>query len=330
MFTFMCLAVIGLFVVSTNGQGIGDRNRPAGRGTYRITGTVHLPDGTPAVDVTVNANGSEMNSGSSVRTDIDGAFVISGLSSGNYSITVRQSGYQTETEMLTIPEGITSGQGFRVAFNLRLPGQPKPDPRASHPLLAGVPKGAAAKYEKALEFLAKDNAKAALPLLDEAIALYPNFALAHYEKGAVHLKLSEFDKATESFVKAITIKPDYLEAKYGYGKAQFEKKNYEVAEAVFRDILKQKNDMAEAHLNLGIALFYLKNGVEAEKELKAAIAAKGGEKLALGHLYLGQIYIMKKQNADAIVELQKYVELAPKAPIVEKIKATIADLKKQS
>ena len=327
MFCFICLATTGFITLAINAQGIGDRNRPAGRGTYKIVGKVYLPDSRPAQDVSVSASGAE-TSGVSSRTDIDGAFVLSGLSSGNYTVVVRESGYQTETEILTIAEGMISGQSFQLVFYLRQPGQPKQDVRPTNPKLSGVPKPATVKYEKALEYLAKGDAKSAMPLLDEAIAAYPNFAAAHYEKGAALLKLNELDKAVEAFVKAITIKPDYLEAKYGYGMAVFQKKNYEVAEAVFRDVLKQKNDMTEAHLNLGISLFYLKNGTEAETELKTAIAGKGGENLALGHLYLGQIYIMKKQNADAVAELQKYIDLAPKAPNIEKIKATIADLKK--
>ncbi len=327
--SFICLVTAGLVAQSIHAQGIGDRNRPAGRGTYKIVGKVYLPDGRPAIDINVSASGAE-TSGVSARTDIDGAYVLSGLSSGNYTVVVRASGYQTETEFLTIAEGAISGQSFQIPFHLRPPGQPKKESRPTNPNLAGVSKPAAAKYEKAIEHLAKGDAKSAMPLLDEAIAAYPNFAAAYYEKGAAFLKLNELDKAVEAFVKAITIKPDYLEAKYGYGMAVFQKKNYEVAEAVFRDVLKQKNDMAEAHLNLGISLFYLKNGNEAETELKTAIAGKGGEKLALGHLYLGQIYIMKKQNADAAAELQKYIDLAPKAPNVDKVKATIADLKKQS
>lgn len=327
--SFICLATAGLIAQAIHAQGIGDRNRPAGRGTYKIVGKVYLPDGRPAQDVTVSASGAE-TSGLSARTDIDGAFVLPGLSSGNYTVAVRASGYQTETEFVTIAEGTISGQSFQFAFHLRPPGQPKQDARSENPNLKGVPKSAVAKYEKGLELLAKGDAKSAIPLFDEAISAYPNFAAAYYEKGAALLKLNDLDKAVEAFVKALTIKPEYIEAKYGYGMASFQKKNYEVSEAVFRDVLKQKNDMAEAHLNLGISLFYLKNGNEAESELRAAIAAKGGEKLALGHLYLGQIYLMKKQNADAAAELQKYVDLAPKAPNAEKIKATIADLKKQS
>ena len=328
MFIFILLSMFGFASAGVQAQGIGDRNRPAGRGTYKIVGKVYLPNGQPALDVSVSASSTE-TSGVSSRTDLDGAFVLPGLSSGNYSVLVRASGYQTESEMLTIAEGMISGQSFQLVFHLRAPGQPKQS-GPTNPMLVGVPKSAVGKYQKALEYIAKDESKNALPLLDEAIAAYPNFAAAFYEKGAASLKLNDFDTAVEAFLKAISIKPDYLEAKFGYGKAIFEKKNYEVAEAVFRDVLKQKTDMAEAHLYLGISLFHLKNGNEAESELIAATVAKGGEKLALGHLYLGQIYIMKKQKADAISELQKFVDLAPHASNVEKIKATIADLKKQS
>jgi Tfp pilus assembly protein PilF len=332
LFCFLCVGLTALLSHSVLSQGIGDRNRPAGRGTYKIVGKVHLPDGKPAQGVDVTAGGAEMN-GASAKTDMDGSFVLSGLSSGNYTVTVREKGYQTENELLTIPEGAISGSTFQLVFHMRLPGQAKQSAKPAkpvNPLLAGVPTAAVEKYEKAVVYISKEDAKSALPLLDEAIKLHPNFAAGYYEKGSAFLKLNEVDKALEAFVKAIELKPDYPEAKYGYGLAQFQKKNYEVAEAVFRDILKANNEFAEAHLNLGISLFHLKNPDAAESELKAAIAAKGGEKLALAHLYLGQIYIQKKRNPDAIAELEKYIGLAPKAPNAERIKSVIADLKKQS
>ena len=322
MFIFMCLCALGVY-----GQGIGDRNRPAGRGTYRITGKVYLPDGTPAKDVRITVSGAEFN-GDSTASDLDGAFTISGLPSGNYSVSVREKGYQNENEFLTIPEGAISGQSFPMIFYLRTPGQPKTS-AAANPLLTDIPKEALLKYNKAMDKVGAGDVKAAVPLFDEAIALHPNFAAAYYEKGSALLKINDADKATEAFVKAISIKPDYMEAKYGYAMAQFEKKNYVVASAAFNDVLQQKKDLAEGHMNLGISLFYLKNADAAEAELKSAVALKGGEKLALAHLYLGQIYAQKKRNADAVLELEKYLELLPKAPNAERIKTAIADLKKQ-
>ena len=325
LFTFICLT---MFAGSVYTQGIGDRNRPAGRGNYRITGKVYTPDGKPAKDVTVEATGGEF-SGSRARTDMDGGFVLSGLSSGNYTVTVHEKGYQTETELLTIAEGTSSGQSFQMVFHLRGVGEPKRTTKPAAASFGNVHPSALAKFEEGVGFMTKDEPAKALPLFDQAISADANFAQAFYEKGAAHLKLKEHDKAIEAFVKAISLKQDYVEAKYGYGLANFEKKNYEVAEAVFRDVLKQKSDMAEAHLNLGVSLYHLKNVPEAETELRSAVSMKGGEKFAVGHLYLGQILMQKKQNADAAAELQKYVDLAPKAPNIDKIKTVIADLKKK-
>jgi Tfp pilus assembly protein PilF len=330
MFIFICLSALGLAAVyGASGQGIGDRNRASGGGSYNIMGRVRLPDGRPAVGVRISMTGAEFASGSAT-TDLEGAFVLSSVPAGNFTIMARAEGYQTESEMLTIAQGTTGGQSFQIFFNLRLPGQPKADKNSSNPLLKGVPKDAVSKYDKAVEKIAKKDYKGAQPLLDEAIAAYPNFAAAYYEKGSAYLKDNDLDKALESFVKAIQAKPDYLEAKYSVGYTQYLKKNYEVAAAVFDDVLKQKSDMPEAHMYLGISLYYLKNINAAEAQLKLAAGPKAGESTALAHRYLGGIYMQKKQNAEAAAELQKYLDLVPKAPDADKLKSTIADLKKQS
>jgi tetratricopeptide (TPR) repeat protein len=300
-------------------QGIGDRNRPQGLSNYRITGKVVLPDGTPGKDLTVNIVGTETPA-STVRTNTDGEFEFSGLGNGNYTVSIRVDGFKPESEVVNM-EGAAAGQSFTVRFYLKVAA-------SANPLMKGVPKDAISKYEKGMDKATKDDWKGAISDFDAAITAYPNFAAAYYEKGASQLKSNDWDGALDSFVKAIQIKPDYVEAKYGYGYAEFQKKNYEVASAAFNDVLQQRKDMAEAHMNLGISLFYLKNVDSAETELKSALGSPGGDKLALAHLYLGQIYAQKKQNADAVKELEKYLEILPKAPNADKIKQAIEQLKK--
>jgi Flp pilus assembly protein TadD len=310
-------------------QGIGDRNRPAGRGTYRITGRVLSPTGIPAKDVSISLSGMEMSGGGSATTDEDGNFEFSGLSSGNYTVTARAEGIGAETESLTIPEGVPSGQAFSVMMYLRMPGQKKGDIYSANPLFKDVPKTALDKFKKGMDKLHANDAKAAISNFSAAVDEYPNFAAALYELGGAYLKTNEMDKALESFVKAIQVKPDYTEAKYSVGYTQYLRGNYEVAAAVFDDVLKIK-DMPAAHLYLGISLVQLHNGDAAIPHLKAAIAKKDDESMALVHRYLGGIYVQKKQNAEAAAELTRYLELVPKAPDADKLKATIASLKKGS
>jgi len=300
-------------------QGIGDRNRPLGLSNRRITGKVVLPNGTPGKDITVNLVGTETPA-STVRTNTDGAFEFSGLGSGNYTISIRAAGFRPESESISM-EGSAAGQSYPVVFYLKVAA-------SANPLMKDVPKDALSKYEKGMDKATRDDWKGAITDFDAAILAYPNFAAAYYEKGASQLKTNDWDGALESFVKAIQLKPDYLEAKYGYAYAEFQKKNYEVAAAAFNDVLQQKKDMAEAHMNLGISLFYLKNVDGAETELKAAVGSPGGDKLPLAHLYLGQVYSQKKQTSDAIRELEKYLELLPKAPNADRIRQAIDQLKK--
>jgi len=315
----LLLILTGLIAGLAAGQGIGDRNRPLGLGNYRITGKVVLPDGTPAKDVTVNISGTETPA-STVRTNAEGEFEVSGLGAGNYSVSVRVPGFRPENESLTINGG-GAGQSFPVVFYLKLA-------TSANPLMKDVPKDAISKYDKGIDKATKNDSKGAIVDFDAAIAAYPNFAAAYYQKGAELLKTNDWDGALASFVKAIQLNPDYFEAKYGYAYAEFQKKNYEVAAAAFNDVLQQRKDMAEAHMNLGISLFYLKNVDGAETELKASINSPGGEKFGLAHLYLGQIYMQKKQNASAVTELEKYLEILPKAPNADKIRQTIEQLKK--
>ena len=315
----LLLILIGLVTALAAGQGIGDRNRPLGLGNYRITGKVVMPDGTPAKDVNVNIAGTETPA-STVRTNGEGEFEVSGLGAGNYTVSVRLPGFRPENESLSIVGG-AAGQSYPVVFYLKLA-------TSANPLMKDVPKDAIAKYEKGMDKATKNDPKGAIVDFDAAIAAYPNFAAAYYQKGAEQLKTNDWDGALASFVKAIQLKSDYVEAKYGYAYAEFQKKNYEVAAAAFNDVLQEKRDMPEAHMNLGISLFYLKNVDAAETELKESINSPGGEKFGLAHLYLGQIYIQKKRNASAVTELEKYLELLPKAPNAEKIKETIEQLKK--
>jgi len=328
LFGMLTLAFsIVLLAIHSNAQGVGDRNRPSSGGTHIVSGKVRLPDGTAAVGARVTLNNTDIGA-STQSTDHDGEFSFSGLPEGNYTLNVRATGYQQENETFTIERFSAAGQGAQFAFVLRAPGQPKADPRGSNTLLAGVPKDAISKYEKGMEKMSKDDAKGAVADFDAAIAAYPSFAAAYYEKGGALLKANDLDNATVAFVKAIELKPDYTEAKYGYGLTQFQKKNYEVAAAAFNDVLQVQKDMADAHLNLGISLFYLKNVDAAESELKTAVSVKGGEKLAMAHLYLGQIYSQKKRNAEAVTELEKYLEMVPKAPNADRIKQAIEQLKK--
>jgi Tfp pilus assembly protein PilF len=314
-----------------NGQGYGDRNRAGGDGSYNVQGRVVMPDGKPAVGVRVALSGADFTNGSTV-TDNDGGFTFSNIPAGNYNVTVKgTTEYESDNETLIIDRGTTSGQTFNLSFFLRPIGvkKSKDNPTNNH-LLVNVPKEALKKYNNAAESVKKNDLKAALVSLDEATTAYPNFALAYNEKGILLLRQNELDKALEAFSKAIQVKPDYFDAKLNFGFTLLNQKDYPKAEVVLRDVLKEKNDSPSANMYLGIVLLGSKKVDEAEASFKKTLSTKGGENMAQAHRYLGGIYMQKKNNAEAVAELEKYLQLVPKAPDAEKIKTTIADLKSKA
>jgi Tfp pilus assembly protein PilF len=324
----MC-AVFLFSVAGVNAQGFGDRNQANNgpdAGRYGIQGKVVMPDGTPAKFVKVSYSSTTSSSGS-IQTDDQGSFRFSNLPSGNYTVFVKVEGLPAATESLVISREGVAGQADTVVLYLRNDGQKKGD-FSSSPMFKDVPKDAYAKYQKAGEKSASDP-KAALLLLDEAIAAYPQFAMAHYEKGVLYQQQNDLDNAMVAFQKAIAAKPDFIEAKMNYGLTLLSMKNFELAAATFQDVMKQRNDIPSAYSNFGIAMLGMNRNDIAEKAFKYALSLKGGENLAAAHKYLGGIYMQKNQNAAAVTELQKYLELMPKATDADKVKATIEELKKK-
>ena len=323
------ILVLGSYF-QTKAQGYGDRTRLGGDGNYAIQGKLLLPTGKPATGIRVSLSSADYI-GSSATTDNDGNFRFNTIPAGNYSVTIKGTeSFDSDNEAITIERDSPSGQNFNIGtVFLRLPGQKKGD-LSNNPMFAGVPKSALEKYQSAMEKISKNDAKNGLRLFDEAVAAYPNFAIAYYEKGNALLKQNELNPALEAFTKAIQIKADFFDAKLNYGYTLFLLKDYQDSANVFRDLLREKTDSPLVYLYAGMALLGLKQYDNAETAFKKVLTIKGGENMPSAHRYLGGIYMQKKQNAEAIAELQKYLELDPKAADTEKIKSLIADLKKQN
>lgn len=327
--------IIGIVVVFAHqnilyGQGIGDRNRSSDSngGIYLVQGRVLLPNGDPAIDATVNVSSADAL-GRSTRTDQDGKFAFNGVSAGNYTFSVKVDSYPAESEFMTIDRDTPAGRTFTVVINLRTDkNQPKRQ-SVQNPMLNGISDKAQKFFHEAIE-KGKDSPESGISLLDKAINEQANFPLAFYEKGSMYIRLNKLDEALASFVKAIELKSDFIEAKYSVGYTQYLKQNYEVAAAVFQDLLTQKLDRPEIHQYYGISLFKLKQLAPAEEQLKLAIAGNDQTKVALSHRFLAAIYQSKKMDKEAAGELEKYLELTPKAPDADRLRQIIADLKKSS
>ena len=81
---------------------------PSG-GTGAVFGVVNDPDENPFKGVTVTIEGTDYSE--SKETDERGFYVFTNLSAGEYTLTYKKEGYQTQTEEITLTEGEIKNMG---------------------------------------------------------------------------------------------------------------------------------------------------------------------------------------------------------------------------
>lgn len=343
-------AFIFLLIISAHPSSAqGGRETTGTGGVNKIQGRIYFPSGrrsdASAVKVTLESTSSERLS---VIADLNGTFSFHSLAPGSYYVTVEAGeDYEASRETVVIEElGIRSRNAssadlarfnvprtFSVNVNLRLKQAGRVDSRTRagvlNVALANLPKPAVELYERALESVQAGNSKKAVEQLRAAISYYPEFALAYNELGVQYRKLGQLDNALDAFRSSLKYKPDEFVTLFNYGVALHEKHDSAAAETQLRQALKKNDSSWAAHMYLGITLISLRSFDEAETELRRALTI-GGDNLSLPHYYLGGIYWHKGEHKRAADELEKYLQLAPKAHDSERIRATIKDLRSKS
>lgn len=310
-------------------------------GRHAIRGRLVFPSGQRA-DIRLKVTLTSSGFGDvTVLSDMNGSFGFQSLKPGNYTVVVEGGEFfETVRETVFIEPASVSGRRsvgivpisrpFTVQVYLRSKSQPgNAKPGVLNAALAAVPKAAADLYLQALDSSAGGNSDKAISELKQALVVYPGFGLALNELGVQYLKRGQINDAAKALQSAVQLSPEAFAPRLNYGIALLNQNRFMDAELHLREALKKNDSAATAHLYLGIALIHLKNYQEAETELQRAVTLGGG-KLGQAHYYLGGLYWRARDYKRAVNELEKYLELEPKAVNAEKVRATIADLRNKS
>lgn len=325
-------AILLMSSVTVKAQGYGDRTRTGGTGgVHSIQGRINFPTNRPATAFKVRLESTNSATLTTI-SNTEGIFYFSSLEPGQYTIIVETGDeYEPVRDSLSIDREIVNGTSrtFNLMFYLRDKRVRQNTPSVISASLAKVPKPAFEEFKKAVEALDNDDIKTAIERLNEAIRLYPPFPEAHSELGSLYLKKGELDKAAESLRRSLQLNAKNPSAQLNYGIVLLNQRKMFEAEKELEKAVLADETAAMPHFYLGIALLGLNYPDYAEKEFLKAVSLKDDEKTAQAHRYLGGIYWKKGDYKKATEELEKYVKAVPKAPDVEKVQATIVQLREK-
>ncbi len=336
LLSFSDFSIMAIFLllplVAVKAQGYGDRTGGGGENKNQsIQGHINFPSNEPAAALRVRLE-SPSSATLTTFSNSEGIFYFSNLYPGQYSVIVETGDkYEPIRESLSIERELvsTSSRTYTLMVDLREKGTLKTRPGVLNASLAKVPKSALDQFKKALEAMDKGDGKQAIEKLNEAIELYPQFAEAYSELGTLYLKDGEIDKAGQAIQKTLQLNENNPTAQLNYGIVLLNQRKMYEAEKQLERVVLADDKVPTPHMYLGIALVGLNYPDYAEKEFLKAVNLKDDERVAQAHKYLGGIYWKKGNYKQAVGELEKYVELAPKASDAEKVRATIKQLQEK-
>jgi len=153
-----------------------------------------------------------------------------------------------------------------------------------------------------------NNEKAA-DLINQAIAIRPDYAEAHGNLGTVLMELGQTDGATESYHKAIDLNPANADPHNNLGTVLKDRGETGEALACFEKAIALNPDYAAAHYNLGNTLNELGRRDEAVESYQTAISLNPG--YAAAHNNLGNAFRDAENPAEAEESYRKAIAIRP-------------------
>lgn len=258
----------------------------------------------------------------------DNSFEFRNLSAGVYNVVIKEEAFE-EIQLPVEVFGRTS-QTFFVTVIL----QPKEkqsihsrqmveDDEFNNTISVGalakkIPRKAKRLYEKSLRLDQNKKYAEAADLLNQAVAVAPDFYSAHRNLGIDYFRLNRVPESITPLEQALRINPDSAKVHYFLGMAYMDAQNYTVAQGHLEKSILLAPDQARPHYFLGY-VFYKQNRLDdAEKSLKRALEM---DEVLAGYtrLQLANVYLKRSQLAEAFDQMEIFLKANPTAQEISQV-----------
>jgi tetratricopeptide (TPR) repeat protein len=316
------LLVLSFFFVSNTLAQRGDDPLAPGS-LFEISGQIRAVDNKTVENVMVRL---ETHSGALVdqgTTDSMGRFRFTRLRQGQYRVSAKAGNTSSSVQLVDLSR---SSPRVHVLIQM-VPDAPEFASRERRGVIdARVPMDATSAMEKGNAALAEKKTDAAILHFRKAIEIYPDFFDAHMALGQLYVDTSQWEKAEASFRQALRINPKSVSAMVSLGEVYRRQKKYTEAEKVLEEALKADNGSWETNFTLGRIHWELKDIVKAGKYVARAIELQPN--VAEAHLLAGNIFIRAGLPANAVIEYEEYLRLAPNGEFSSQTQTLVEKIKK--
>lgn len=322
IFRILLLVVLSSFFANT---ALAQRdNDPMAPGSvFEVSGQVRSADNKTIENAMVRI---ETHSGALVdqgTTDSMGRFRFTRLRSGQYRVSATSGTFVSPPQMVDLSR---SSPRVHLLFQLVAETPMFASPAKVGVIDARVPTAAKTAFDKGQASLVEQKTDVAISHFKKAIEIYPQFYDAHLLLGQLFMESSQWEKAEESFRQALTIDPKAVRAMVSLGEVYRRQKKYEQGVKVLAEAVKIDNNTWDSNFTLGRIYWELKDIVNAGKYVARTIELQPD--LAEAHLLAGNIFMRAGLPANALIEYEEYLRLAPKGEFAEQIQTLVAKLKK--
>jgi tetratricopeptide (TPR) repeat protein len=301
----------------------------AGGQGMTVTGTVWLPDGSPAQRIRVRIT-SLTGVSIDVMTDASGKYSQQ-LPLGRYRLTATNP---QDPQQFTDPveaEGTRFNPNVVAQLFLRLPTTvDKTQGRGSIVFAAeasqNVPKDARKAFEEGVKQRKKKLHDKALASLTRAIELFPAYYQALVERGELQVNMERIAEATQDFDTAIELNKSYERALRGAGFCRLRLQKYTEAIEFFERAILSDPNVAQSHLFLGVARLVAGRNERARSALTEALRLDR-DGAVTAHVYLANLDTSEKRYKDAADHLKAYLAARPDASDATRLKQREAELR---
>ena len=316
----LLFVLIGCLALPSVSQTLGPQgNRRGASGT--LSGSVRTIDGKPVADARVevhDATGAAVTSG---YTSYNGSFEFQNIATGTYEV-VATSGMDEARESVMV-------QSDMASVSLRMPRVASAGAGGGDTVSVAqlkVPQKAQDENKKARESLQKHDLASAWKHVNKALEITPAFAAALTTRGLLELDEGKNDAAIADLEKAV-------ESDAGYGLS------FLVLGASYNHL--SRFDDAIRALDHGVALMpnnwqgyfelakaYLgKNNLPAAQKQLDSCSQRAPSDYAPLHLVKANLDLALKNYAEAMSELEAYLDREPNSPQSESARKTLGQVK---